>query len=89
MRIWSAYLNKNLSRHEGRKLSKKLAFSDPKIDDIYKAARVLHLRPEIEHKKYPRFWWQNHDSIKVEEKWTKTETLRRISSIMRKESETS
>ena len=89
MRIWSTYLDKNISRKDGRRVSKKLAFDDPKIDDIYKAARVLHLRPEVEDKKYPRFWWQNNNCIKIEDKWTKLETLRRISNIMHKESESS
>lgn len=89
MRIWSCYFDKNESRKKGRKISKKQSFENVTIDQIYKAARILHLRPEIENKKYPRLWWKGTNSIKVESKWKKIDTIKRISTIMSKDTEPS
>ncbi len=85
MRIWTVNLDKDLSKSRGRKVSKKMGFRDPKVDDIYKAARILHLKPQKEDKSYPKLWWRQNSSIEVDKKWTKIETLKRISKIMQKE----
>ncbi|MEF8814045.1 MAG: signal recognition particle subunit SRP19 [Halovenus sp.] len=53
--IWPAYFDADLSRSEGRRVSKELAFEDPTVDEIAKAVQQVGYDAVIERgKTYPR-----------------------------------
>ena len=58
--IWPQYFDKDRSRRMGRKISKQLAVSGFKIEDLAKA--ILEAGYDFEYEgypKYPRSWWDN------------------------------
>jgi signal recognition particle subunit SRP19 len=53
--IWPAFLDADLSRSEGRRVSQELAVSDPTVDEIAKAVQQVGYDAVIEREKtYPR-----------------------------------
>ena len=53
--IWPAALDANLTRKEGRRVSKDLAVSEPTVDEIAKAVQQVGYDAKIEREKtYPR-----------------------------------
>jgi signal recognition particle subunit SRP19 len=83
--IWPVYIDSGKSRKEGRKISKKIAISEPKLSEIAKAAKKLNMNPKKEEdKSYPGFWWENSGRIIVErEDISKNKVLTEISETIR------
>jgi len=53
--IWPAFLDAELSRSEGRRVSNELAVADPTVDEIAKAVQQVGYDAVIERDKtYPR-----------------------------------
>ena len=75
--IWPIYFDLNVSRSNGRRVSKSLAIQNPSIDDILKEAKRLRLNPILEEKAHPSRWW-NKGRILVDKKEKKREILRKI-----------
>jgi len=79
--IWPVYFDKNVSRLDGRKVSKKHAVEKPSIENISKAAKSLGLRPVLEKDcAYPSKPWKKDGRILVDKKDSKSKLLRQIGS---------
>ncbi len=86
--IWPVYFDVDASKKEGRKLSIKLSWKNPNIEEIYRAAKKLGLNPIKEEKAYPKRWWRREGRILVDKKGKKMEILRKIAEFV-KQSKTS
>lgn len=86
--IWPSYLNKNLSKKEGRKLPKNLSLDDPKFEEIKNALESIGINHKIEkNARYPKEQGKEYRKIGrfiVEEKFSKNEILKKISKEIRK-----
>lgn len=84
--IWPAYIDLDKTQKEGRKISKENAVSNPKIQEINKAAKKLNLEPEVKRDvSYPKSWWENSGKvlISLNDSLTKREALIKISNIIK------
>ncbi|MFB6166601.1 MAG: signal recognition particle subunit SRP19 [Haloarculaceae archaeon] len=55
--IWPAFLDADLSRAEGRRVSREQAVADPTVDEIAQAVQQVGYDAVIERdKQYPREW---------------------------------
>jgi signal recognition particle subunit SRP19 len=45
--LWPIYFDENTSRNGGRRVSKKLAVSAPKMDELQRAAKRLGMQPQL------------------------------------------
>ena len=86
--IWPSYLDKNLSKKDGRKLPKNLALDHPKFDEIKKALELIGINHQIEkNSKYPKEQGRDDRNLGrflVEKKFSKNEILKKISKEIRK-----
>ncbi len=86
--IWPAYLDKNLSKNNGRKLPKNLALDHPKYDEIKKALESIGLNHESQkNSRYPKDQGKDDRTsgrFIVEKKYSKNEILKKISKEIRK-----
>ena len=86
--IWPSYLNKNLSKKEGRKLPKNLSLDDPKFEEIKNALESIGINHKIEkNARYQKEQGKEDRKIGrfiVEEKFSKNEILKKISKEIRK-----
>jgi len=86
--IWPSYLDKNLSKKDGRKLPKNLALDRPKFDEIKKALESIGINHQIEkNSKYPKEQGRDDRNLGrflVEKKFSKNEILKKISKEIRK-----
>ncbi len=76
--VWTANLDRKLSRREGRKIPKKLASPGVRLQELVEACSSLDLRFVAEEKRYPRCWWIEGGRVVVEKKYSKPKTLRLI-----------
>ena len=86
--IWPSYLDKNLSKKDGRKLPKNLALDHPKFEEIKKALEATEINHEIDkNSRYPKEQGKDDRNLGrfiVEKKFSKNEILRKISKEIRK-----
>lgn len=86
--IWPSYLDKNLSKKDGRKIPKNLALDRPKFDEIKKALESIGINHQIEkNSKYPKEQGKDDRNLGrflVEKKFSKNEILKKISKEIRK-----
>ena len=86
--IWPSYLDKNLSKKDGRKLPKNLALDHPRFDEIKKALESIGINHQIEkNSKYPKEQGKDERNLGrflVEKKFSKNEILKKISKEIRK-----
>ena len=86
--IWPSYLDKNLSKKDGRKLPKNLALDHPRFDEIKKALESIGINHQIEkNSKYPKEQGKDDRNLGrflVEKKFSKNEILKKISKEIRK-----
>jgi len=86
--IWPSYLDKNLSKKDGRKIPKNLALDHPKFDEIKKALELIGINHQIEkNSKYPKEQGRDDRNLGrflVEKKFSKNEILKKISKEIRK-----
>ena len=84
--IWPQYFDINLSRSQGRRVSKKVAVKNPSITDLLNAVQALgyDCKPNPTAS-YPRFWYGGNKgnlSIKIEE--SKTDVIKKIAGKLKK-----
>jgi signal recognition particle subunit SRP19 len=85
--VYPAYLDRGLSRAEGRRVPEAEAFADLTAEEIAKAAQRLGYRAEVESdKQYPRRAWAAAGRVKVTKRsgTTKTGFLRPLAREIRK-----
>ncbi len=82
--LWAANIDSSRSISEGRKIPLKYAVSEPSVEEIVLAAKMLGLKPAIEEKAYPRSWWKDKHRIVVDKLDTKRNTLVEIAKKVRK-----
>jgi signal recognition particle subunit SRP19 len=86
--IWPTYLDKNLSKKNGRKLPKNLALDHPKYEEIKTALESIGLNHEGQkNSKYPKDQGKDeriYGRFIVEKKFSKIEILKKISKEIRK-----
>lgn len=77
--VYPVYFDKNVSRDNGRKVSKKDAVEKPTLDMIAKAASSIGLKPKIEkNASYPARFWKNEGRILIDKKESKNKILKQI-----------
>jgi len=64
--IWVANLDAKKTRAEGRKIAKRFAVPNVRLQELVQACRELGLNFVAENKKYPRSWWEEGGRIVVE-----------------------
>jgi signal recognition particle subunit SRP19 len=84
IRIFPSYLDKSLTRAQGRRISTKLAIDSPKLIELKIAAQKLGYNVEVDQeKKYPRQWFTNTQGLlylsKEGDKLPKNQLLKVIS----------
>ncbi|MEM0340315.1 MAG: signal recognition particle subunit SRP19/SEC65 family protein [Acidilobaceae archaeon] len=78
MLVWPAYIDCNVGRRSGRRLSKDLCVKKPTIAEIVVAAEKLNLRPEVVKKSYPKQWWTYKEAVLVDKIGSKRATLKML-----------
>ncbi|MEM0347522.1 MAG: signal recognition particle subunit SRP19/SEC65 family protein [Zestosphaera sp.] len=80
--IWPEYFSANLSRKQGRRVSKLLAVDKVRPEAFLKACAELSWKCRIEEGKYPRAWFESYGfkiivvlENKIESKHTLIKTL--------------
>ena len=79
--IWPAYIDKEKSRKEGRRVPKNLGVKNPRLNGIYKTLKNMGYSPEmVKNKCYPRRHWEisGYIKVKVDENTSKLELLKEI-----------
>ncbi|MDO5851892.1 MAG: signal recognition particle subunit SRP19/SEC65 family protein [Methanobacteriaceae archaeon] len=77
--IWPAYINSQLTRKQGRKISKDECVKEPKNRELNSAAKKLNLNRKVEgNKSYPSSWWEKSGRIKVEHDMKSKQELIRV-----------
>ncbi|OKY79007.1 MAG: Signal recognition particle 19 kDa protein SEC65 [Candidatus Methanohalarchaeum thermophilum] len=84
--IWPAYVDKEKTRSEGRRVPKGLAVVSPTVDEIKEAAEELDLETEVqEDKSYPRNWWESKGRVLVyRDDESKESLIKKISELVKK-----
>ena len=78
--IFPEYLDKTLTRKEGRRLYLDLTLENPTITEIRLAAEKLEYNYEVQkYSAYPRQWWEKKGLILIEKKKPKLQTLKDLS----------
>lgn len=78
--IYPEYLDKELTRKEGRRLPIIQALENPTITEIRLAAEKLGYEYEIRKiAAYPRQWWERNGLILIEKENPKLQTLKDLS----------
>jgi signal recognition particle subunit SRP19 len=81
--IWPSYIDSQVPRSRGRKVSLSHAVPAPTVDEIVRAARELGLDPVVEEKPYPRLWYQVRARVVVAKRFGRTGTIRAIADKVR------
>lgn len=58
--IWPEYFSADLSRRQGRRISKSLAVTKIRPETVLKACTELNWECRIEEGKYPRTWFESY-----------------------------
>lgn len=78
--LWPQYINKDLTRKEGRKLALKDCVKEPKVSEMESVVKRLGLKYSTqENKTFPGKWYERSGRILVESEMSKLELLREIS----------
>ena len=77
--LYPAYFDLDRSRHEGRRVPRKLAVDSPSAEEIERAAKALGLAPEVEPSKaHSATPWKKEGRVLVRSEYYKTSILRRV-----------
>ncbi len=83
--IWPAYFDASKTRKEGRRVSKNLAVSSPKMSEIEEAVAALGLTNElVSDKGYPKAPWSKPGMLLVEKDGSKEQVVKRIAKQLQK-----
>ena len=78
--LWPQYINKDLTRKEGRKLALKDCVKEPKVSEMESVVKRLGLKYSTqENKTFPGKLYERSGRILVESEMSKLELLREIS----------
>jgi len=82
--IYTSYLDADLPRRLGRRLSREEAVPKPTLREVLEAAESLGLNPVAEEdSRHPRTWFTHRGRVVVDKVGSKQETLRLIASRIR------
>jgi signal recognition particle subunit SRP19 len=73
--IWVANLDAKKTRAEGRRIPKRLAVPNVRLQEVVQACKELGLKFEAENKKYPRSWWEEGGRVAVEAEGSKNRIM--------------
>ena len=78
--IWPVYFDSTKARRQGRKIPKKYAVPNPKLDEVCKALDKLKLKYEVvADAAYPKMPWRKTGVIYIEKgKESKLKILKKI-----------
>ncbi|RLI85107.1 MAG: signal recognition particle protein Srp19 [Archaeoglobales archaeon] len=76
--IWTVNIDAKKSRREGRKVAKRYAVPNVKVDEIAKACRELGIPFRVEDKRYPKSWWEDIGRVVVPKEGSKIRIMERI-----------
>ncbi len=77
--IWPAYFDQAKTRKKGRRVSKNLAVSTPKAEEVEDAARRLGLKPELKADLgYPKTPWSKTGMILVQKNAPKEQIIQKL-----------
>ena len=80
MIIWPSNIDRSKTRKMGRVIPKRASVKNPKLSEIFDAAKKLGLDPEVESdKSYPKSWWERSGRVIVNKKSPKSEAAKEIS----------
>lgn len=78
------YFDKNLSRAQGRRISKKFAVEAPTIEMLAIAAKRIGLDPKVDSAAYPRLWWEMRGRLIIKkQELPKTQLLKNLAKSLR------
>lgn len=82
--LYPLYFDATRSRHEGRRVSKKLAVRGPTVDDVAEAARRAKYRVEVEAgAAHPARPWKGEGRVLIVGGGRKTEILQAVARQLR------
>lgn len=73
--IWTVNLDSKKSRSEGRRIPRRLAIPNVKLNELAEACKELGIPFRVEEKRYPRCWWEDGGRVVVEKRDTKTKMM--------------
>ncbi|WP_457550013.1 signal recognition particle subunit SRP19/SEC65 family protein [Archaeoglobus sp.] len=76
--IWTANLDAKKKRREGRKIARRFAIPNVKIEEMVKACRELGIPCRVEVKKYPKSWWEEGGRIVIPKVESKIRLMEKI-----------
>jgi signal recognition particle subunit SRP19 len=77
--LWPVYFDAKKTRGIGRRVPKKLAVSEPKLEELQVVAKRLGLQPEVvSEAAHPRSSWRRTGLLVVLKKESKCKILKRI-----------
>lgn len=77
--VWPVYFDSRFPRSRGRRLPRRLTVDNPRLEEVFEAARRLSLNPEASPgKAYPRCWWVKSGYLTVDKRGSKQKVLRMI-----------
>ena len=77
--LWPIYFDSNTSRNDGRRVTKQLAVSAPKLEELQRAAKRLGLQPEIVvDAVHPSFPWRTSGLVVVPKQESKGVILKKV-----------
>ena len=83
--IWPAYFDSGKTRSEGRRVTKLLAVSSPKISEIEEAATKLGLEHElVPEKGYPKTPWAKPGMLLVQKQGSKEQVIDKLAKQLQK-----
>ncbi|MEM2212630.1 MAG: signal recognition particle subunit SRP19/SEC65 family protein [Candidatus Nezhaarchaeales archaeon] len=76
IRIYTAYLDSSKTKRDGRRVPRRLAVDNPRVEELITAASLLGLNPVRENVRYSKSWWEELDAVKVDKKMHKQQLLK-------------
>jgi len=81
--IWPIYFDKNISRNNGRRISKKYSIDNPDIEKISKVLKSLGVSFETEkNTSHPLRSWKKEGRIIISKKSDKNKLLNQIAKLL-------
>ena len=77
--LWSVYFDSTKTRSDGRRISKSLGVSSPKIEELQRATKRLGLQPEVNFDAtYPSYPWKKTGFIVLPKTEAKTQMMKKV-----------
>ncbi|MFP3908879.1 MAG: signal recognition particle subunit SRP19/SEC65 family protein [Archaeoglobaceae archaeon] len=79
MVIWTANIDRKKTRGEGRKIPRKMAVPNVKLNEMVEACKKMGIRCTPETNRYPRSWWEEGGRVRVPKDGIKSQLMDKIS----------